>query len=110
MTLNRHRPFTKPAAKPIICSSLVGRDRQLLQWPRGKIMGVGMATNWPKRKHLSAKQLQRLASSLRLNLDGHRALNIRPLIRQIHDNFDALAQVDLGDTAPATTFSARWEK
>jgi hypothetical protein len=76
----------------------------------GKMMEVGMATNWPKRKHLSAKELQRLASALRLNLDEHRARGLRPLIRQIRESYDALVRVELGDTAPATTFSAGWEE
>jgi hypothetical protein len=69
-----------------------------------------MATSWPKRKYLSAKQLRGLASSLRLNIDEQRARTIRPLIRRIHANSDALARVDLGSTTPATAFSARWEK
>jgi len=69
-----------------------------------------MTTAWPKRKHLSAKQLQRLAPALRLDLDEHRARALRPLIRRIHEKFDALARLELGETAPATAYSARWEE
>ena len=91
------------------CFSLVDRERQLLRCPEQND-GGGMATNWPKRKHLSAKQLQILAATLRLNVDGHRARTLRPLIRRIHERYDALARVELGDTAPATTFSPGWEE
>jgi len=69
-----------------------------------------MATKWPKKKHLSAKQLQSFAPTLRLNLDGHRARALRPLIRRIHESYDALVRVELGDTAPATAFSPSWEE
>src|SRR5215471_19218099 len=50
--------------------SLCPSDIQILHGQRWR---VGMATKWPKKKHLSAKQLQSFAPTLRLNLDGHRA-------------------------------------
>lgn len=69
-----------------------------------------MPNNWPKRKRLSAKQVQTIASAFRLDISNRRAAILRPMVRQLHRMSNALAQVEVGDTAPAATFSPRWEE
>jgi Asp-tRNA(Asn)/Glu-tRNA(Gln) amidotransferase C subunit len=67
-----------------------------------------MPKKWPDRVQPNAKRVRELATAARLDLSEKRAANLVAQIDMVHAMADGLGQVELGETAPASPFSARW--
>ena len=67
-----------------------------------------MPKKWPDRVQPNAKRVRELAAAARLELSEKRAASLVPQIEMVQAMTDALGQVELGETAPASPFSARW--
>jgi hypothetical protein len=71
---------------------------------------MDMSNNWPNRPELSAQRLRDLAAAAYLDLGEQRAAALVPHMQMISALLDGLRQIDVGETAPAAPFSARWEE
>lgn len=60
-------------------------------------------------RELLGEALQLAAKHARLDLSPERLDAVAPMINSIYRMFDALDEVPLGETPPATAFDARWE-
>jgi Asp-tRNA(Asn)/Glu-tRNA(Gln) amidotransferase C subunit len=58
---------------------------------------------------LVGEALQAAVSHARLDLSPERLEAVSPMINSVYALFDALDEVPLGETPPATAFDARWE-
>ena len=60
-------------------------------------------------RELVGEALQLAARHARLDLSPERLETVAPMVNSIYALFDALDEVPLGETPPATAFDARWE-
>lgn len=61
------------------------------------------------RPSCSGTTLDELLRMARLDLGPERVAVVGPTVDEIYGLMDRLDAVELGDTAPATAFDARWE-
>jgi hypothetical protein len=67
-----------------------------------------MSKKWPSRPPVSSHHIRDLAAAARLDLDAARAEILIPQVQMVHGLLDALIEVQVGETAPASAFSPRW--
>lgn len=60
------------------------------------------------RKPLDAAELATLAAFAKLDLSPERRAALGPALDGMLASFDALDEVDLGETPPTNSFDARW--
>ena len=60
------------------------------------------------RKPLAEAELSMLAAVAKLDLSDDRRTALRPALDDMLAQFDALDEVDVGETPPAHSFDPRW--
>lgn len=63
----------------------------------------------PEKKRITPEIVKEIADLIGLDVDEKRAAELVPQIQSLRDGIEAMAEVDLTDVEPATTFPLRQE-
>lgn len=63
----------------------------------------------PEKRRITPEIVKEIADLIGLDVDEKRAAELVPQIQSLRDGIEAMAEVDLTDVEPATTFPLRQE-
>ena len=63
----------------------------------------------PEKRRITPEIVKEIADLIGLDVDERRAAELAPQIQSLRDGIEAMAEVDLTDVEPATTFPLRRE-